>query len=235
TQTPQIAATLQAVDLLPYWHVPNTIAQRDLVPTVRKDPGYLAKARIRIFGASGAEIDPKRIDWGTERATAFTLRQESGAGNALGQLRIDMPNREAVYMHDTPSKRLFARDDRFHSSGCVRVENVRDLAAWILAGQQGWDRAAIDAAIASGARRDIRPAAAIPVIWTYLTGYVTPDGQVHFRPDVYGRDLDDAPALTAGAPVPAARPLPLGPGLDSAGLDAMLVGAARLPVQRIDP
>jgi murein L,D-transpeptidase YcbB/YkuD len=233
--SPEVETRITNVNLNPTWTVPASIIRKDIIPRMKKDPGYLAKARIRIFGASGAEIDPKRIDWGTERATAFTLRQESGAGNALGQLRIDMPNREAVYMHDTPSKRLFARDDRFHSSGCVRVENVRDLAVWILEGQQGWDRAAIDAAIASGARRDIRPAAAIPVIWTYLTGYVTPDGQVHFRPDVYGRDLDDAPALTAGAPVPAARPLPLGPGLDSAGLDAMLVGAARLPVQRIDP
>lgn len=209
--SPEVETRITNVNLNPTWTVPVSIIRKDIIPKMQKDPAYLAKAKIRIYGVSGNEVDPRAIDWTTERATAFTLRQESGAANALGQVRIDMPNRESVYMHDTPTKRLFSRDDRFHSSGCVRVENVRDLAAWVLEGQKGWDRPVIDAAIATNARKDIRPAAPVPVIWTYLTGFVTPDGQVHFRPDVYGRDSGEVlearpPARPESRPQAFARP-----------------------------
>ncbi len=241
--SPEVETRITNVNLNPTWTVPVSIIKKDIIPKMRADPSYLSKAKIRIFGVSGNEVDPTAIDWSTERATAFTLRQDSGIGNSLGQLRIDMPNHESVYMHDTPSKRLFLRDNRFHSSGCVRVENVRDLAVWILegakaSGASGWDRAAIDAAIAEGKRRDVRPKESIPVIWTYLTGYVTPDGVVHFRPDVYG--LDSGAVLTAsGEAAPskakaasrASEPL----SLDAAGLDARAAAASEMPVQRIDP
>lgn len=232
--SPEVETRITNVNLNPTWTVPVSIIKKDIIPKMQKDPAYLAKAKIRIYGVSGNEVDPKAIDWSTERAVAFTLRQEAGAANALGQLRIDMPNREAVYMHDTPSKRLFAADDRFHSSGCVRVENVRDFAAWILEGTKGWDRSAIDAAIAEGKRKDVRPREPIPVIWTYLTGYVTPDGMVHFRPDVYG--LDSGTVLTAGgepAPQRKAKAAPM--VLDAAGLDARAAAATTAPIQRIDP
>jgi L,D-transpeptidase YcbB len=242
--SPEVETRITNVNFNPTWTVPISIVKKDIIPKMRKDASYLAKAKIRIYGSGGNEVDPKAIDWTTERAAAFTLRQESGKANALGQLRIDMPNRESVYMHDTPSKRLFARDDRFHSSGCVRVENVRDLAAWVLEGARGWDREAIDAAIKAGERKDIRPREPIPVIWTYLTGYVTPDGTVHFRPDVYG--LDSGAVMTASgetAPSKKAQKAPM--PLDSAGLDARAAAAsttsasiystANIPVQRIDP
>jgi murein L,D-transpeptidase YcbB/YkuD len=97
-------------------------------------------------------------------------------------------------MHDTPTKRLFAQDARFHSSGCVRVADVRDLAEWLLrgtAGPQGaWTKAAIEAGIATAARQDIRLVKPVPVAWVYLTGYATADGTVHFRDDVYGLDAE---------------------------------------------
>ena len=99
-----------------------------------------ATSRARRSASStgrGAEVDPKRIDWSTERAANYTLRQDSGAGNSLGSIRIDMPNKHAVYMHDTPSKRLFGADYRFFSHGCVRVQGVYDLAAWLLEGTSG--------------------------------------------------------------------------------------------------
>jgi|GEM_PF-345634 len=217
--SPEVETRVTNVNLNPTWTVPVSLIKRDIIPHMRKDPGYLAKMKIRIYGASGNEVDPKAIDWNTERAAAFTLRQDPGVGNSLGQMRIDMPNTEAVYMHDTPSKRLFSRDDRFHSSGCVRVENVRDLAAWILEPTKGWDRAAIDAAIDTKERKDIRPREPVPVIWTYLTAFVTPDGQVHFRPDVYGYDSGTPsppvarapkrkPPATPTQPEPAPEPAP---------------------------
>lgn len=207
--SPEVETRVTNVNLNPTWTVPVSLIKRDIIPHMRKDRGYLAKMKIRIYGASGNEIDANTIDWNTERAAAYTLRQDPGVGNSLGQMRIDMPNTEAVYMHDTPSKRLFSRDDRFHSSGCVRVENVRDLAAWILEPTKGWDRAAIDAAIDTKERKDVRPREAVPVIWTYLTGFVTPDGQVHFRQDVYGYDSGTPTPAIARAPKrkPPAQPV----------------------------
>lgn len=191
--SPELETRITNVNFNPTWTVPVSIIRKDIIPKMRDDPSYLAKSRIRIFGASGAQIEPTRIDWSTERAAAFTLRQDPGSGNSLGQIRIDMPNREAVYMHDTPSKRLFARDDRFHSSGCVRVEGVRDFVTWLLAPMPGpgggpWDRSDVDELLATETRKDIRLKEPVPVIWTYLTGYVTPDGVTHFRDDVYGLD-----------------------------------------------
>ncbi len=232
--SPEVETRITNINLNPTWTAPISIIKKDIIPKMQKDPAYLAKAKIRIFGAGGNEVDPRAIDWSSERAAAFTLRQDSGTGNALGQVRIDMPNREAVYMHDTPSKRLFARDDRFHSSGCVRVENVRDFAAWLLEGNKGYDRQAIDAAITEGKRKDIRLREPVPVIWTYLTGYVTPDGLVHFRADVYG--LDAGAVLTASGEAPPphkARVAPL--PLDAAGLNARISAAGEMPMQRIDP
>ncbi len=204
--SPEVATRITQVNFNPTWTVPVSIIRKDIIPKMRDDPSYLAKSKIRIFGASGAEIEPTRIDWTTERAAAFTLRQEPGSGNSLGQIRIDMPNREAVYMHDTPSKRLFARDDRFHSSGCVRIEGVRDFVAWLLAPMPGpgggpWDRRDVDDLLATKTRKDIRLKEPVPVIWTYLTGYVTPDGVTHFRDDVYGLDQ-----LAVLAPMPDEAP-----------------------------
>ena len=110
-----------------------------------------------------------------------------------------MPNKHAVYLHDTPNKRLFAEDARFHSSGCVRVADIRDFAEWLLRGTPGpngaWMRADIEAAIATGARQDIRLEKPIPVTWVYLTGYATSDGTIHFRDDVYGLDAPQAEPL----------------------------------------
>ncbi|WP_201830176.1 L,D-transpeptidase family protein [Microvirga zambiensis] len=190
--SPVVETRVTAVNLNPTWTVPVSLIKKDIIPHVRKDPAYLDKMKIRILDAKGQEVDPKTLDWSTEKAVNYTLRQDPGAINSLGQMRIDMPNKHAVYMHDTPKKQLFAQDARFHSSGCVRVADVRDFAEWLLRGTSGssgqWTRDGIDAAIAGNARQDIRLDKPVPVAWVYLTGYATADGAVHFRDDVYGLD-----------------------------------------------
>lgn len=198
--SPQVQTRITAVNLNPTWTVPVSLIKKDIIPHVRKNPAYLAKMKIRILDGKGQEIDPQTIDWSTQSAVNYTLRQDPGAANSLGQIRIDMPNREAVYMHDTPSKRLFAQEVRFHSSGCVRVADVTGFAEWLLHGTGGpggaWTRLAIETAIATTARQDIRLEKPVPVAWVYLTGYATEDGTVHFRDDVYGLDqpkTDSAP------------------------------------------
>jgi len=202
--SPMVETRITAVNLNPTWTVPVSLIRKDIIPHVRKDPAYLAKMKIRIFDGKGQEVDPQTLDWSTDRAVNYTLRQDPGEINSLGQIRIDMPNKHAVYMHDTPKKRLFAQDIRFHSSGCVRVADVGSFVEWLLRGTAGpkgpWTRPDIDAAIATTARQDIRLDKPVPVAWVYLTGYATPDGTVHFRNDVYGLDaprIDPAPDMEA--------------------------------------
>jgi murein L,D-transpeptidase YcbB/YkuD len=190
--SPTVETRITAVNLNPTWTVPVSLIKKDIIPHVQKDPAYLEKMKIRILDAKGQEVDSKTLDWSTQNAVNYTLRQDPGAINSLGQIRIDMPNRHAVYMHDTPKKQLFALDARFHSSGCVRVADVGDFAEWLLRGSNGpggaWTKAGIDTVIASMTRQDIRLEKPVPVAWVYLTGYATADGTVHFRDDVYRLD-----------------------------------------------
>jgi murein L,D-transpeptidase YcbB/YkuD len=193
--SPTLTAMIGAVNLNPTWTVPLSIAKKDIITRMRKDPGYLGRMHMRALDAQGNEIDPKLIDWSSDRSPNFTLRQDSGTWNALGAVRIDMPNPYSVYMHDTNHKNLFSNDYRFESSGCTRVADVRDLAAWLLRDNPGWGRREIDAAIEKGERTDIRLTHKVPVAWTYLTGWVTRDGTLHFRDDIYGLDERGAQAL----------------------------------------
>ena len=193
--SPEVDTRIGTVNINPTWTLPTSIIKNEIIPKMRKDPGYLGRAGIRMLDRSGREVSTGAIDWSGNSAVNYTLRQDSGVRNALGQIRIDMPNRDAVYMHDTPSKRFFASQDRFYSHGCVRVQDVKGFAAWLLEGTGGsWDKSAIDAAIAIGERKDVRLARPVPVSWVYMTGYGAADGKVHFRDDVYGLDTPQAVA-----------------------------------------
>jgi murein L,D-transpeptidase YcbB/YkuD len=192
-RSPEVEAKIGAVNINPTWTVPASIIKNEIAPKMLKDKSYLARSHIRVLDGRGAEIDPRSINWSSERAANYILRQDSGAGNSLGSLRISMPNPHAVYMHDTPSKNLFSSDYRFLSHGCVRVQGVADLAAWLLEGAPGsptgnWDKTTILQKIASGEREEVRLPHSVPVIWVYLTGWASADGVVHFRDDVYGVD-----------------------------------------------
>jgi L,D-transpeptidase YcbB len=205
--SPEISAHIQVINLNPTWTVPTSIIKKEIIPRMQHDPGYLARAKIRILDGSGKEINPRAINWSTERAANYTLRQDSGAGNSLGSIRIGMPNKLAVYMHDTPSKRLFGGDYRFLSHGCVRVQGVYDYAVWLLDGTPGgpdgrWDKAALEAKIKEGASYNINLVKAVPVIWVYLTGWSNGDGPADFRDDVYNIDnVGEAQVSAQAAPV----------------------------------
>jgi len=207
--SPTLTAYITAIDLNPTWTVPLSITKNEIIAHMRRDPTYLSRMHMRVLGAHDEEIDPGSIDWASGRSPNFTIRQDSGTWNALGYLKIDMPNPYSVYMHDTDARRLFDNDYRFDSHGCTRVDNVRDLAAWILEDVPGWNRAAIDAGIAAGERRVVNLPHKMPVAWVYLTGWVTRDGTIQFREDVYKHDesldrnaLADAAAGGFVAPVP---------------------------------
>jgi murein L,D-transpeptidase YcbB/YkuD len=186
--SPTVTTSITAINFNPTWTVPLSILKKDIVTRMRTDPGYVGRMRMRVLDSAGAEIDPKSVDWKSDRSPNFTVRQDAGAGNALGALRIDMPNPYSVYMHDTNHKEHFSKDYRFYSSGCARVAEVRDLAAWLLEDNPGWDRRQIDAAIAKGGSSTVRLTHKVPVTWVYFTGWVTRDDLVHFRDDIYNHD-----------------------------------------------
>jgi L,D-transpeptidase YcbB len=193
--------TTKAIDINfnPFWTVPVSIIKKDLIPRMRKDMNYLADEKIRIFNAQGSEVEASQVNWNSEDATHFTFRQDPGADvNSLGTVRINIANPYGVYMHDTPEKGIFGDDYRYVSSGCVRVQNVRDYVTWLLKDTPGWSRDQIDQAIASGQRIDVKLREAVPVYWVYLTAWATPDGIVNFRDDIYQKDgIQGVPVATA--------------------------------------
>ena len=187
-QSPIIASKIYELNLNPYWTSPVSIVRKDLIPLMRKDPQYLTRNNIRIFDKAGNEIPPANIDWNTEEAVDFRFRQDPGKNNAMGSVKINFPNPHAVYMHDTPQQSLFSKLLRFESSGCVRVQNVRDLITWLANETPGWGRRQLERVIESGERIDVKLAAPVPVYWNYVTAWSTQDGVVQFRDDIYSRD-----------------------------------------------
>ncbi|HEX7005927.1 MAG TPA: L,D-transpeptidase family protein [Alphaproteobacteria bacterium] len=188
TRTPVLASRIDSVVFNPPWNVPVSIARNEILPRLRRDPGYLARENMIILGRPD---DPygRRIDWTTAALGQFAarLRQLPGDRNALGRIKFEFPNPYSVYLHDTPAKALFQRTRRLFSHGCIRVENPRALALHLLS-PQGWDMARIEAAIEAGATRRVSLARPMPIVVLYLTAFADASGAIQFRDDVYGWD-----------------------------------------------
>ena len=207
-QSPIMQTKATEINFNPFWTVPPSLIKKDLIPKMKADPDYLTAEKIRVFNKEGQEVPPSSIDWNTDEATHYKYRQDMGADlNSLGFVRINIPNPYGVYMHDTPSKGIFGDDFRFVSSGCVRVQDVRDYVAWLLKDTPGWGRDQIDAVIRSGERLDVKLAQPVNVYWIYVTAWATPDGVVQFRPDIYQRDGAGPGPLASAVPTqPLALP-----------------------------
>ena len=190
-QTPTVRATIRALNFFPYWRVPESVAHLDLIPRLVKEPGYLQQEHIRVLTGSfnGPEIDSSSIDWRQADSKQLRFRQDPGPQNALGLVRIDMPNEHGVYMHDTPLKPLFNQRSRAFSAGCVRVQDVFTLVEWIAKYEAGWDQPGrVQDVIATGQALDLTLTRPLPVYFTYITAWAEPDGRIVFRPDIYSRD-----------------------------------------------
>ncbi len=193
--TPVFSKKMKYIVINPYWNVPSSIARKEYLPKLRRDAGYLLRQNIHVL-RGGSRIDPYSVKWSSVSSAAFPfrLRQEPGSKNALGRIKFMFPNRFNVYIHDTPSKSLFAKSKRVFSHGCVRVENPPKLAE-VLLKEQGWTLNKVNSAIAARKKRVVNLKDPIPVHITYLTAWVNKDGSTHFREDVYGRDKRLAAAL----------------------------------------
>ena len=202
-QSPVMTTRATDINFNPFWTVPASIIRKDLIPKMQADPKYLTENKIRIYSQQGQEISPTQVNWRSDEATRYMFRQDPGGDfNSLGVVRINIANPYGVYMHDTPAKGIFGDDFRFVSSGCMRVQNVRDYITWLLKDTPGWTRDRIDEAILSGNRVDARLAQPVPVYWVYITAWATPEGLVQFRDDIYNKDgIGQVPMAAVQRPV----------------------------------
>ena len=207
-QSPIMQTKATEINFNPYWHVPPSLIKKDLIPKMKANPNYLAEEKIHILDKDGQDVSPTSINWNSDEATHFSYRQEPGSElDALGFVRINIPNPYGVYMHDTPEKGIFGDDFRFVSSGCVRVQDVRDYVAWLLKDNPGWSRDQIDEVIRSGQQQNVKLTQPVNVYWIYVTAWATPDGVVQFRPDIYQRDGAGPGPVASAVPVqPLALP-----------------------------
>jgi murein L,D-transpeptidase YcbB/YkuD len=199
-QTPDFSGRLSTITLNPAWNVPPKLAREDLLPKIRKDPGYLHRLGFRVFAGwadGAAEIDPAAVDWSgvTEDNLAYKFRQDPGPQNALGRLMFLFPNKFDVYIHDTPERWLFDRTVRDFSSGCIRIEKPLDLAAYLLRDDPDWTREKIAEAIGSRETRAIKVREPVAVHVLYWTAWIGEDGRAQFRRDIYLRDAALSRAL----------------------------------------
>jgi L,D-transpeptidase YcbB len=195
--SPDINSKIVEINFNPYWTVPVSIVRKDLIPLMQKEPDYLTRYHIRIFDKKHDELQPSQINWYSDDAVDYMFKQDPGSFNSLGSIRISFPSAYGVYMHDTPLKNLFGDNFRFHSSGCVRVQNVRQLVYWLLDETKGWTPQKIDESIESGAQINARLVKPVPLHWVYVTAWSASDGVVQFREDIYNRDGLGGPAIPA--------------------------------------
>ena len=193
-QTPSFTAEMTHIVLSPYWQVPPRLAIEDLLPLVQKDVRYLERQKIKVFlgwNHGGKEIPPGRINWSkvSRRNFVYRFRQEPGPANPLGRVKFVFPNPFDIYLHDTPARELFGRTVRDFSSGCIRIEKPIELAEYLLRDDPEWSREALLNTIGRQEERWIRLPAPLPVHLVYWTAWADEAGAVHFRDDLYGRDL----------------------------------------------
>ncbi|MFN7023066.1 MAG: murein L,D-transpeptidase [Pseudorhizobium sp.] len=186
--THAINSKIYEVILNPYWTAPRSIVEKDIVPLMRKDPTYLTRNNIRLFDGKGSEVSPETVDWNAAKAPNLMFRQDPGKINAMSSTKINFHNPHNEYMHDTPQQGLFNKLMRFESSGCIRVQNVRDLTNWLLNETPGWDRQNMERVIASRVSTPIKLAEEVPVYIVYITAWSAADGVVQFRDDIYQHD-----------------------------------------------
>ncbi len=196
--SPLVNSRITDINFNPFWTVPASIIRKDLIPQMQKNPNYVTDYKIRIYDPKGNELNPANIDWNSDEATRYMFRQDPGDFNSMGNVKINFPSPDGVYMHDTPGKLMFNNEFRFESSGCVRIQGVRDLVKWILRDTPEWDSATIDQMFVNGQRVDARVAKPVQLYWVYVTAWANVDGVVHFRNDIYGLDGLDLYAQQVG-------------------------------------
>ena len=189
--TPLLQTPITDLSFNPVWRLPPTVISEDLIPRGRemqaKGQNVLLKFGIDAY-SNGKKVDPTKIDWEKVSPGTYSYSEQPGKENPLGFLKINFDSAHSVYMHDTPSDRIFGRNFRSESSGCIRVHNIENLAAWLLAEQRGWNADRIAEIKESGQRLDVRLKKPVQLLFVYISAWATEDGVVQFRRDIYQKD-----------------------------------------------
>jgi murein L,D-transpeptidase YcbB/YkuD len=187
TRTPLFVEQMRFIEFQPFWNVPPSIARGEVVPRLRRDPGYWDREGFEFVVGSRVvtDLSPTLLD--EVIAGRARIRQRPGPKNALGDIKFVFPNNDNIYLHHTPAVRLFERDRRDFSHGCIRVEQPVALAGFVMEGMPGWTEDRIRRAMSDEDPMTVRLAEPLPVLIAYGTAMVK-QGRVHFHDDVYGHD-----------------------------------------------
>jgi len=195
-KTPVFRGDIAYLEFNPTWTIPPGILRNDTLPSIKKDPNYLASKNIRVIDRNGKFVDPATVNWSQySKGVPYTLRQEPGPNNSLGTVKFIFPNEHFVFLHDTPHRELFAHSERAFSSGCIRVEDPLKLAELVLDQPDKYPRSELEQIVASRKTQRIHPSPKVPVVIVYLTASVDSDGAVRFYKDIYDRDQKVLDAL----------------------------------------
>jgi murein L,D-transpeptidase YcbB/YkuD len=198
--TPMLASRITGIVFRPYWVPTPAILREEILPRERAKPGWLAAHGMEIVasGEDGAlALEPDEQNLQAAEHGRLTVRQRPGPRNDLGPVKFVVPNPACIGLHGTPHRRIFERPRRDRSHGCVRLEDPVALAVWVLRGQDGWDRARVEAAIRRDRPTGVRLREPVSLAVTYATASVDPDGSEHFSEDIYGLDADLEARLAA--------------------------------------
>jgi murein L,D-transpeptidase YcbB/YkuD len=191
TQTPVMAEEMKYLIFWPYWNVPPSILRAEIVPKITKDPGYVQKNNFEVTSYSGEVVTDGAVSpdvLAQLRAGKLTVRQKPGTKNALGLIKFVFPNSDNIYLHSTPSQAAFGETRRDFSHGCIRVEDPRALATWVLRNNAGWTRERVNAAFDAQKQEQVNLAHEIPVLLLYGTAIAKENNEVFFFEDIYGFD-----------------------------------------------
>lgn len=185
-KTPIFSAELSHLIFSPYWNVPNSITRNEIVPAVRRDPSYLTRNKMEIISA-GRVVNPSAVDWNS-RSFPYWIRQQPGPHNSLGLVKFMFPNSHHIYLHDTPAKQLFFRQNRAFSHGCIRMKKPLEFALFLLREQPEWTEEKVRTAMTQTVETEVRLSQKKPVWITYFTYWSDDQGKALFKNDIYGLD-----------------------------------------------
>ncbi|MGY5849886.1 L,D-transpeptidase family protein [Salegentibacter sp. F14] len=186
-KTPVFSDKIEHIVYNPTWTIPPTIKKNDVIPAAKKNSSYLTSRNMSVFDGRGRKLNPSEINWNNQEVANYTYRQEAGPANPLGKVKIIYPNRYSIYLHDTPSKKLFEKNSRAQSSGCVRVEGVLDLAEYLLNDQEKYTPDKIQDILDSGRTTTIMVSKDVRVHHFYWTAWREGD-KTRFAEDIYRQD-----------------------------------------------
>ncbi|WP_425638094.1 L,D-transpeptidase family protein [Algoriphagus yeomjeoni] len=193
-ESPIFSSAMSYIVFSPYWNLPTSIVRNEVMPAVRKNPNYLTQKNMEVVTFSGKPVDPLTVNW-SGKSIPYMVRQKPGEHNSLGLVKFMFPNEHSVYIHDTPARSLFKREDRALSHGCIRIQDPVTFAGLLLRNDKSWTLDKINSAMHQNQEKIVNLDRKIPVVLLYLTFWADSRGQGHFRQDIYDRDEEVLAAL----------------------------------------